>query len=275
MGTFGSATPLPPRGPVTAGGQRSTAGGRPSARTGGRSGAARAAGPGLWAVWLTIVPGIAAADRLTSVPYDDLPPLAPRLVTFDRLPAKAYPGYSFDHGLAVAGARLGERFAGQRLEAVRVDDGGPHDRLAGRPAAPLAIEPGARGEGLSLSLHTAYRSMALYPLGPLGQPDPEARGEGSVAIRFNEDACAVGFRVHTEYVDAFGTTQGHEGEIDATFYARDGARIGRVTITAPEGISAHGFLDAEGAIAGLTLENRDPGGVSFDDLRFGCPAPIG
>ncbi|REC55737.1 hypothetical protein DRV84_10965 [Rhodosalinus sediminis] len=268
MGTFGSKMTLPPRVPGTA-----AAG--TDACSGGRPGAARAALRRVWALALAVLPAAAAADRLTPVPYDDLPPLAPRLVTFDRLPAKAYPGYSFDHGLAVAGARLGERFAGQRLEAVRVDDGGPHDRLAGRPSAPLAVEPGAPGEGLSLSLHTAYRSMALYPLGPLGQPAPEARGEGSVAIRFTRDACAVGFRVHTEYVDAFGTTEGHTGEIDATFHARDGAEIGRVTITAPEGISAHGFLDAEGAIAGLTLENRDPGGVSFDDLRFGCPAPIG
>jgi hypothetical protein len=226
-------------------------------------------------VWLTIVPATAAAERLTPVPYDDLPPLAPRLVTFDRLPAKDYPGYSFDHGLAVPGARLGERFAGQGLEALHIDDGGPHDRLTGRPAVPLAIEPGAPGQGLSLSRHTAYRSMALYPLGPLGQPDPQARGEGSVAVLFARDACAVGFRVHTEYVDAFGTTEGHAGEIDATFYARDGAPIGAVRIVAPEGISAHGFLDAQAGIAGLTLENRDPGGVSFDDLRFGCPAPTG
>uniref|UniRef100_UPI0035653A7B hypothetical protein n=1 Tax=Rhodosalinus sp. TaxID=2047741 RepID=UPI0035653A7B len=200
MDMHGSDKTLPPWIPVTARGPRPTAGGRASARPGGRSGAARAAGPGVWALWLAALPTAAAADRLTQVPYDDLPPLAPNLVTFDRLPAKAYPGYSFDHGLAVPGARLGERFAGQRLEAVRVDDGGPHDRLAGRPSVPLTIEPGAPGEGLSLSLHTAYRSMALYPLGPLGQPDPEARGEGSVAILFAEDACAVGFRVHTEYV---------------------------------------------------------------------------
>lgn len=234
------------------------------------------AGKSLWAAILTALAVPAAAERIVPLPYEDLPPLAPGLLDFERLPAKPYPGYVFDHGIAFAGGRIGERFAGQTLREVMVGDGGgPHDMLTGRPSVPLSIEPGAPGEGVSLSLHTAFRSMALYPLGPLGQPHPEARGEGAAAILFHEDACAFGLRIHTEYTDAFGTNEGHLGEIDLTFHARDGGEIGRVTVLAPEHISGHGFLDTGGGIAGVTIENRDPGGISFDDVRFGCPDVTG
>ncbi|WP_371054765.1 hypothetical protein [Rhodosalinus sp. K401] len=238
-------------------------------------GRARRLRAGLAASLLSALAAPAAAERITPLPYEELPPLAPELLTFERLPAKPYPGYVFDHGIAFAGGRIGERFAGQTLGEVTLDEGGPHDVLRGRPTAPLAVEPGAPGEGVSLSLHSAFRSMALYPLGPLGQPDPEARGEGAAAILFHEDACAFGLRVHTEYTDAFGANEGHLGEIDLTFYARDGAEIGRVTVLAPEHISGHGFLDTGGGIAGVTVENRDPGGISFDDVRFGCPNVTG
>ena len=213
-----------------------------------------------------------AAQEVVKVPYADLETLAPNLVSFDRLPAKPYPGYNFDHGIAFRGGLLGEAFAGQSVEAERIDSGGPHDVLRGAPEAPLAIRPGAPGQVVSLSLHEGFGSMALYPLGKLGQPDPLARGEGAVAVLFRRDVCAVGLRVHTEYTSL---NAGHRGNVTLTLYARDGTRIALRQLTLPEGITEHALFDPSARIAGMTVENRDPGGVALDDLRFGCPRLTG
>lgn len=221
----------------------------------------------------------AVAQQVQRIPYDTLEPLAPTLVDFDRLPPKPYPGYNFDHGIAFPGGRLGEAFAGQRPEPLRIDDGGPHDALHGAPSAPLRLRPGLPGQVVSLSLHQAFASMALYPLGPLGQPHPQARGEGAVAVLFREDACAVGLKIHTDYVTALGPAPGHaserSGAVDITLYARDGSVIAALPLRLPAGISPVALFDPAARIAGMTVENRDPGGISLDDLRFGCPRLTG
>ena len=225
----------------------------------------------LLALWASA----ATAQEVVKLPYGDLETLAPGLVTFDRLPAKPYPGYNFDHGIAFPGGFLGEAFQGQSVEAERIDGGGPHDVLRGAPSAPLALRPGAPGQVVSLSLHEGFGSMALYPLGQLGQPDPLARGEGAVAVLFRRDVCAVGLRVHTEYTNALGLNTGHRGNVTLTLYARDGTRIALRQLTLPEGITEHALFDPSARIAGMTVENRDPGGVALDDLRFGCPRLTG
>ncbi len=224
---------------------------------------------------LALVATQAHADGITAIPYEDLTYTAPNLVTFDRLPPKPFPGYSFDHGIAFPGGHLGERLAGQTLTQVQPDDGGPHDALAGPPTTPLALVPAAPGQGVSLSLHIAHGSMALYPLGPLGQPHPQARGEGAIAVLLTEDACAVGLKVHTQFTNDLGLNTGHVGDVTVTLYARDGTRLTAVQLAPPEGISAHGLFDAQARIAAMTVENRDPGGITIDDLRFGCPKAIG
>ncbi|TDK43131.1 hypothetical protein [Antarcticimicrobium luteum] len=229
----------------------------------------------LIALLLALLAAPAGAQQVVAVRYGDLETLAPNLITFDRLPAKRYPGYNFDHGIAFPGGHLGEAFRGQSVEAERIDDSGPHDVLRGPPDAPLAIRPGAPGQVVSLSLHAGFGTMALYPLGRLGQPDPLARGEGAVAVLFRQNVCAVGLRVHTEHTNALGLNTGHRGEVTLTLYARDGTRIALRTLTLPEGITEHGLFDPAGRIAGMTVENRDPGGIALDDLRFGCPRLTG
>lgn len=214
----------------------------------------------------------ARAGPIEAVPYAALAPLLPGRIDFEDLPALPEPGHELRHGYAAAGARVGERFAGQRLAEVPGPEGGRHDALAGRPAAPLRLLHGAPGEGLSVSFHRAFRSNALYPLGPLGWPAAEARGEGAVAILFAEDACGVAFRLHTEYVDALGSNAGHRGDVTVTFHARDGRAIAATRHLPGGGITGYGFLSRADAaeIAGLTITNLDKGGVALDDIRFGC-----
>jgi hypothetical protein len=85
----------------------------------------------------------------------------------------------------------------------------------------------------------------------------------------------LGSRVHTQFTNDLGLNTGHVGVVTVTLYARDGARLAAVQLAPPEGISAHGLFDAQARIAAMTVENRDPGGITLDDLRFGCPSVTG
>ncbi|MBN2905209.1 MAG: hypothetical protein JXJ18_00705 [Rhodobacteraceae bacterium] len=213
-----------------------------------------------------------AAPPLQELPYDALAPSLTGRVDFNDLPALPEPGHDLSHGYAAPGARLGERFVGQTLLTVTGPQDGQHDTLDGLPTPPLRLEPGAPGAGLSVSFHRAFRSNALYPLGPLGWPVPEARGEGVVAILFARDTCALAVRIHTEYVDALGSNSAHRGNVTFAFYARDGARIDRIRHLPGGGITGYGFArpDNLADIAGVTITNLDKGGIAIDDIRFGC-----
>jgi hypothetical protein len=220
------------------------------------------------ALWLWAAP--LAAEDITPTDYAELRARATGLVRFDALPPRAEPGHALDHGLAFPGGRIGTGFLGQTRTAE-----GPFDRLAGQPLAPLTLVTGPAGEGLSLAHHNGFGSMALFPLGPAGFPALEARGEGSIAVLFAEDTCAVGLLVHTDYVSALGPAPA-TGTITVTAYARDGALLGRVVAHPGPGVSAHAVEVTGGfaRIAGLTLENDDPGGIAVDDLAFGPCAQI-
>ena len=228
-------------------------------------------------VWALLLAAPTAAAEIAPAPYAAVAALTKGRVTFNLLPALPEPGHNLDQGFAFAGGRVGERFAGQRVEIVEQAPGLLHDRVTGVPAAPLALETGDEGHGLSVSFHRAFRSNALYPLGPKGYPLAEARGEGSAALLFAQDSCAVALRLHTEYLDDLGTNADHVGDVRLTFYARDGRELGRAQLAPPGGISGHGFETADGAarIAGLLVENLDPGGISLDDIRFGCIPRLG
>ncbi|NHX28008.1 hypothetical protein HA397_29150, partial [Escherichia coli] len=141
---------------------------------------------------------------------------------------------------------------------------------------PLRVEMGPLGQTLSISLHRVFGSNALYPLGPLAQPTPEGRGEGMIAIGFDRDICRFGIKVHTEYLDALGSNAAHQGEVEFRFYTRDGAVLAAITARLPGGVSDLGCgVDGAGTIAGIAIVNRDKGGISLDDMRFGCPLMLG
>lgn len=214
----------------------------------------------------------AGGQGVEVLPYDALAPLLPGRVDFDDLPALPEPGHNLNHGYAAPGARVGERFTGQGLRVVPGPEGGQHDGLTGQPTAPLALDTGAPDEGLSISFHRAFRSNAVYPLGPRRWPVPDARGEGALAVLFARDVCAVALRLHTEYVNALGSNTGHVGDVTVTFHARDGRQIARTRHAPGGGITGYGFArpGRMADIAGITLTNLDKGGIAVDDIRFGC-----
>lgn len=227
----------------------------------------------LGAIVLLLAAKAAAAD-IAPIPYQEVEALTHGRVGFNLLPDLPEPGHNLNHGYAFAGGRIGERFTGQRLLRVEGPES-PHDRLEGQPDAPLTLETGAPGQGLSISFHRAFRSSALYPLGPLAYPDMRARGEGAAAVLLTRDACAFALKIHTEYVDELGTNTGHVGAATVTFWSRNGRQLARFALKPQGGINTYGFLSDTADIAGVTVENLDPGGISVDDIRFGCPALTG
>lgn len=213
----------------------------------------------------------AAAQDIEAAEYSTVLADALAIVTFEILPPRPEPGYVLDHGIAFAGGRIGSAFVGQTQSDV-----GGFDRLDGAPAAPLSLVTGPARRGLSLATHRGFGSMAVYPLGPAGFPAIEARGEGSVAVLFDDDICQIGLRVHSDYPDPLGAAPAPRGTLTLTAYGRDGDRLGRVSAALPQGLSAQGLRSADSLaiIAGLTVENTDPGGIALDDLAFGLCAQV-
>ncbi|MGI3184380.1 hypothetical protein [Nioella aestuarii] len=213
------------------------------------------------------------AQGIEAVDYDTVLADAQRLVTFEILPPRPEPGYPLDHGIAFAGGRIGSAFAGQSLSDV---DG--FDRLGGPPSVPLSLITGPSGQGLSLATHRGFGSLAIYPLGSAGFPALNARGEGSVAILFDEDVCQVGLRVHSDYPDTLGANAAPRGAVTLAAFGRAGETLGQISLGLASGITSHGLrsVDSLSAIAGLTVENSDPGGIALDDLAFGpCAQALG
>lgn len=226
---------------------------------------------GALAVALCLFAAPLAADETSPTDYAALRARATGIIHFETFPTRPEPGHALDHGIAFAGGRIGTGFLGQTTSAA-----GPFDRLHGQPAAPLTLLTGPAGAGLSVAYHRGFGSMALFPVGPAGFPALEARGEGSVAILFDEETCAVGLMVHTDYADDLGVGGVETGRVTLTAYARDGTLLGQIRRQAGRGVSAHAIAVGGGIarLAGVTVENDDPGGIALDDIAFGTCAHV-
>ncbi len=228
-------------------------------------------GAGL-ALWLGA--GAALAEPIIPADYDALARELTERIDFERLPKRPEPGFNLDHPFHARGAWLGERFAGQQITS----DATGHDRLTGlAPAGWLRIVGGEPGHNLSIAFHRGFGSNALFPLGPAGFPKIEARGEGVLAILFDHDQAALGFKLHTDYPDPLGVRPVGESGLEVYFFARDGALLARLEHGPGPGISAFGYrhVGTGKPIAGVVIVNTDPGGIAVDDIIFAKPPLLG
>lgn len=221
----------------------------------------------LWAAGLcSVLPAATRAEP--AVRPADYAALAVELdarIGFEALPRRAEPGWNLDTRVRAGRAWLGERFAGQPLNEA---DG--FDRVSGRPDAPLRPVAGAAGENLSIAFHRGFGSNALFPLGPARFPAREARGEGAVAILFDQSQRAVGLKVHSDYADPLGGRDARPGAVEFILFTRQGARIARISRPLRTGVTAIGLRRAGGVpdIAGVLILNSDPGGIAIDDVLY-------
>ncbi len=208
------------------------------------------------------------ADPVRLVPYEELEPRLVSRIDFEGFPRQMSPGVSLDGVVDLEGASLAERFSGHVLTET---DG--FDRLSHWPLPPLTLEPGADGENLAVSF-LYMMSNQLGGLGPRGFPSRDAGGEGSIAILFDRNQFALGFKVAAEPAPE---TPGPKGRMHVAFFRRDATLISELTIRLDWGFSAYGFVrDSETEdVAGIAITNLDPEGIAIDDVIFDTDLVLG
>ncbi|MGJ8604209.1 MAG: hypothetical protein ACSHXH_08790 [Marivita sp.] len=213
------------------------------------------------ALALICLPALAQAD-LWPVPFDALRQQPHLIESFDSLPATPEPGIQIDQHWRAMGLSLAEHLAGQDS----IDTGTGFDSLTGLPSAPLRVQPGLPKHNLSIAAHVGFGSNALFPVGPKGIAHAEGRGEGSVALVFDDPQFAIGLKLHAEYPDPLGQRP-PPGTATLTFYAADARPIARVTLSLDHGVQPVAWRSGTG-IAAITIENTDPGGIALDDILY-------
>jgi len=218
-----------------------------------------------WLFALMLLPVPALAGEVALVPYDDVRPRLSRTENFEEFPKILSPGTRLEGVQIFPGIAAAERFAGQ----VTVQDRG-YDALTGYPAAPLELAAGPENQNLAVSFYFILSNHLLGSAAP-GYPAERAGGEGAIALMFDIDQSALGFRVATEPLGG----KVHPGTMSVAFYARDGRLIDRLEVALDWGRPSYGFERTDGAadIAGITIENRDPAGIAIDDIIFDPPKP--
>lgn len=93
--------------------------------------------------------------------------------------------------------------------------------LSGAPSSPLSLQAGEPSQNLAVFYYEETESNTLSGLGPLGFPDFDAIGDGSIAVLVDYDRSEFGF-------DRFG---GDGGTAIVNVFARDGSLIDMFEIT--------------------------------------------
>jgi len=200
------------------------------------------------------------AQPINLVPYDSI---GPNRVDFEDVPALPFPGFIIDGILVSGNASFAERFVGQTLTIEPpISLGGPFDVLSGAPTDPLTLQPGDPGRNLSVAIR--FPDNELVGCGDLGCSNGDGFGEGAVAVRFPAPVSEVGFII---------SSGNSGGEAVVQFFRTDGTGIDTITVTTvPFPLSSrHGFMREGGVrdIAGVSVHNSDPAGVTYDDFVFG------
>ncbi len=168
---------------------------------------------------------------------------------------------NYDAIFESGGADFAERFVGQSLSFS-----GNFDVLSGTPTSPLTLQAGTAGQNLSVTNSACCATPVLAGLGPLGYPALDAIGEGSMAVLFDYDQSQFGFEL----------VGGDGGSATLSFFRRDGSLVDQVVVTGLN-TQAYGFARVGGVhdIAGISIENTDPGGIGLDNLCSDVPGVPG
>lgn len=174
------------------------------------------------------------------------------VITFDDVQSALGLGHPIDDLLIRPGARFGERFAGQVIEA-----NGDFDKVIGSAMSPLTAVPGE--PGATLGAMRLPGTTVLQGHGPARFPRAEAVGEGAIAVEFDTDQGAL----------AFDLRGGEDGTLTVIFFRRDGSEIARLRLS-DLSEEHYGFARGPGNadIAGVLILNDDPQGIAIDNLAF-------
>jgi hypothetical protein len=190
---------------------------------------------------------VPAAGTIVAVDPDSVPCL--QIATFDDVLGGPTPGTNYDGLIFSGGLQFAERFMGQT-----VGYSGDFDVVSGIPNNPLTLQVGAPGQNLDVF---AYITNVLTGLGPLGYPDIDAIGEGSMAMYFPYSQSRVSF-------DLVG---GNGGSATLGFYRMDGSLIDNVVVSGLADLS-YGFATSDGSriISGILIQTTDPSGIGVVNI---------
>lgn len=157
------------------------------------------------------------------------------------------------------GITFGEKLVGQVQTAVDLGGpSGPFDEITGVPSLPLMID-----SSVAADVGVGTFAGGLVGLGESGWPDPEAIGEGSIAVLYPVDQMVFGFRVINEDIDS----------IDIQFYDRSANLLADLTVEGPHG-GQFMFTSTGAGVAAIVIDltGANTGGGQFDDFLF-TPEP--
>jgi hypothetical protein len=174
--------------------------------------------------------------------------------TFDDIAGGLAPGTNYDVLLPSVGVIFGERFQGQTLGFA-----GDFDVISGSPSNPLTPQAGSPGQNLNVF---DYSTNVLTGLGPLGFPDFNAIGEGSISMYFTTPQSQFGFSL----------VGGDGGSATLDFYRADGSLIDTITLSGLANLS-YGFARTGGIqdISGVLIQNNDGAGIGLDNVCHDVP----
>lgn len=180
------------------------------------------------------------------------------IVDFEDLGLTDYQQVTYDTVFESGFTQFGERFVGQTVTA-----NGNFDVLTGTPSGNLTLAVGLASQNVSAADGGAgdVGNTGIAGSGPLGYPDFDANGEGSIAILFDFDQSEFG-------MDILGS---NFGTATLQFWERDGSLIDEILLHLDESVSySYGFStdDNSFSIAGVSIFNNDSGGIGFDNFRF-------
>jgi hypothetical protein len=181
----------------------------------------------------------------------------PDVVDFSDIATAPFPGVVYDGILVSGGVSFAERFVGQVLSI-----NGDLDVLSGTPTGPLTLQTGAAGQNLDGGADAGF--VGLYPCGFKGCTAADGYGEGSFAMRFPSLITGFGFQAN------FGDLP---SSVFVDVFRSDGSLIDSLTVAMINGgftFNSFGFAREGGVrdIAGVSIYTNDPGGLSYDNIRF-------
>jgi hypothetical protein len=174
--------------------------------------------------------------------------------------------------LSVSGGTFAERFVSQSLSAA-----GDFDVLSDGPTVPLSLQAGATNQNLSTVFDPPSNAVVLAGVSAAGGSDVSgagggfpafnAIGEGSIALLFDQDQFELGFSI----------TGANGGTASVDFFRRDGSLLQTIVLQLanvpdPQAYAFRRVGDVRD-IAGISIQNDDPGGIGF--VKFLIDTPSG
>ncbi|MGR3466393.1 MAG: hypothetical protein ACU0CI_00820 [Shimia sp.] len=240
----------------------------------------------MFRVWFSliiaiIVPGPATAQDWYSgfvpVAYSDI--AFSRIETFEDLEPPVGERRVFEMALTRRGFTIGEHFLGQRVV----------DRLSGEVVSGIALAPLRLGRSRNQTYVTAYmpndsarilgttlggtRSIEEWARHDYTLSERSRFGEGVVAFLFDAPLREVGMVIHHARDEE--TTR--RGEVRVQAFDHSGREVATARIVLPDAGAFYPIglrlSDQTRTFSGLSLMNTDPGGVSYDNIKFTMLAP--